>query len=138
MDSKSLSTLSTDAAGELDVLWHDGHTLGVDGSQVGILKESNQVGLSSFLEGKHSRALETQVSLEVLGNLTDKSLEWQLADQKLGGLLVLTDLTKSHSSWSVTMGLLHSSGRWSGLASGCTHTRQCKTVFISRKKLQGI
>ena len=117
---RRLSTLSTDAAGELDVLGHDGHTLGVDGSQVGVLEQTNQVGLGSLLEGKHGRALEPQVGLEVLGNLTNQALEWQLADQKLGGLLVLSDLTKSDSSWSVAMGLLHSSGCWSGLASGCT------------------
>ena len=36
-----LSTLSTDTAGQLDVLGHDGHTLGVDGAQVGVLKQTN-------------------------------------------------------------------------------------------------
>ena len=36
-----LSTFATDAACELDVLWHDGHTLGMDGAQVGILEESD-------------------------------------------------------------------------------------------------
>ena len=115
-----LSALSTDAAGQLDVLGHDGHTLGVDGSQVGVLKQSNQVGLRGFLEGQHGRALEAEVGLEVLGNLTNQSLEGELADQELSGLLVLTDLTKSHGSGSVPVGLLHSSGSWSGLASGCT------------------
>jgi len=118
--TRRLCTLSTDAAGKLDVLGHDGHTLGVDGSQVGVLEQANQVGLGSLLEGKHRRALEAKVGLEVLGNLTHQALEWQLADQKLSGLLVLPDLTKSHSSGSVAMGLLHSSGCWSGLASSCT------------------
>ena len=40
-----LGALATDAAGQLDVLWHDGHTLGVDGAKVGVLEEANQVGL---------------------------------------------------------------------------------------------
>ena len=48
--SYCLSTLSTDTAGQLDILGHDGHTLGVDGAQVGVLEESNQVCLGSFLE----------------------------------------------------------------------------------------
>ena len=66
---RDLSPLATDAPGQLDILGHDGDTLGVDGSKIGILEESNEVGLSSLLEGKHSRGLETEVSLEVLGNL---------------------------------------------------------------------
>ena len=45
----NLSSLSTDAAGELDVLVHDGDTLGVDGAQVGVLEQTDQVGLDSRL-----------------------------------------------------------------------------------------
>ena len=66
-----LRTLSTDAASQLNVLGHDGDTLGVNGTQVSVLKESNKVGLSGFLQGKNSRSLETEIRLEVLGNLTD-------------------------------------------------------------------
>ena len=114
-----LSTLTTDAAGKLDVLGHDGHTLGVDGSQVSVLEQANQVGLSGLLEGEHGRALETEIGLEVLGNLTDKALEGQLADEELSGFLVFTDLTESDGSGSVTMRLLHTSGSGGGFASGC-------------------
>ena len=45
----SLSALSTDTAGELHVLGQDGGTLGVDGTQVGVFKESSEEGLGSFL-----------------------------------------------------------------------------------------
>ena len=38
-----------------------------------------------------------------------------LADEELSGLLVLADLTESHSSRSVPMGLLDSSSSGSGL-----------------------
>ncbi len=37
----SLSALSTDAAGQLDVFGHDGDSLGVDGAQVGVLKQTD-------------------------------------------------------------------------------------------------
>merc|ERR1711951_68348 len=77
----SLSTLATDAAGQLDVLGHDGDTLGVDGAQVGVLEKADKVSLRSLLQSHDSAGLETQVSLEVLGNLTNQSLEGQLADQ---------------------------------------------------------
>ena len=105
---EDLGTLSTDSAGKLDVLGHDGDTLGVDGAQVGVLKQTNKVSLASLLEGHDGRALEPQVSLEVLGNLTDQTLEGQLADEELSGLLVSPDLTESHSSRPVPVWLLHS------------------------------
>ena len=105
---KHLSPLSADAPGQLDVLGHDGDTLGMDGSQVGVLEEANQVGLSSLLEGKDGRGLEAQVGLEVLGNLTDQTLEGQLTDEQLSGLLVLADLAQGDSSRAVAMGLLDS------------------------------
>ena len=49
-NSNSLSTLSADTAGKLDVLGHDGHTLGMDGAQVGVLEQTDQVGLASLLK----------------------------------------------------------------------------------------
>jgi len=114
----NLSTLATDTAGQLDVLGHDGHTLGVDGAQVGVLEQTDQVSLAGFLQGHDGGALEAQIGLEVLSDLTDQTLEGQLADQKLGGLLVTTDLTESHCTGPVTMGLLHTSGGRGALASG--------------------
>ena len=72
----SLGTFPTDTPGKLDILWHDGDPLGMDGAEVGVLEETNQVGLASLLKSHHSRALEPQVSLEVLSNLANKALEW--------------------------------------------------------------
>ena len=43
------SSFSSDTPGQLDVLWHDCHPLCVDGTQVGVFKESHQIGLRSFL-----------------------------------------------------------------------------------------
>ena len=110
-----LRALTTDAAGQLNVLGHDGHTLGVDGAQVGILEQTNQVCLSSLLQCKHSRALEAQVGLEILGDLADQALERQLADEQLSGLLVLADLTQSNSARSVAVGLLDAASCGRGL-----------------------
>ena len=41
----SLGSLASDPPGQLDVLGHDGHSLGVDGTQVGVLKQADQVSL---------------------------------------------------------------------------------------------
>ena len=49
-DAEDLGSLSPDSPGELDVLWHDGHTLGVDGAQVGVLEQPDQVGLTGLLK----------------------------------------------------------------------------------------
>ena len=83
-----LGALATDAAGELDVLGHDGHALGVDRAQVGVLEEADQVRLGGLLQGDNGRRLEAEVGLEVLGDLADQALEGQLADQQLGRLMV--------------------------------------------------
>ena len=118
VQSEDLGTLPTNTAGKLDVLWHDGDTLGVDGAQVGVLKETNQVGLASLLECHHGGALESQVSLEVLGDFTDKTLEGQFPDEKLGALLVPSDFSQSNGSWPVSVRFLNSSGGRCALASG--------------------
>ena len=52
--TRDLSTFSTDSASELDVLGHDGDSLGVDGAQVGVFKQTNQVGFAGLLESHDS------------------------------------------------------------------------------------
>jgi len=113
----NLSTLSADTAGELDVLGHDGDTLGVDGAQVGVFEESYEVGLGSFLEGHDGGALETEIGLEVLGDFTDQALEGELADEEFSALLVTTDLTESDGTGPVPVGLLDASCGRGGFAS---------------------
>ena len=116
--SNNLRSLATDSAGQLDILGHDSHTLGVDSAKVGILEKTHKVSLGGLLKGKDSRSLESEISSEVLGDLTHKSLEGKLADEKLSGLLVSADLTKSHGAGAVSVGLLHTTGSGGGLASG--------------------
>ena len=113
-----LGTFSTDAASQLDVLGHDGHTLGVDGAQVGVFEKSYQIGFAGLLQSHDSRALEAKIGLEILGDFTYQTLEWQLADEKLGALLVTADLTESHGTGPVSVGLLHASGSWGALSCG--------------------
>jgi hypothetical protein len=83
----------------------------VDGSQVGVLEQGDEVSLSGLLKSHDGGGLETQVGLwshmsdhetrdgesiaktdlEVLSNLTNETLERQLADQEFGRLLVTPD-----------------------------------------------
>jgi len=45
-------------------------------------------------------------AIQVLGDLAHEALEGKLADQKLGGLLVLADLAQRDRAGAVTVGLL--------------------------------
>ena len=84
----------------------------MDGSKVGILEKTNKVSLGRLLKSEHGGTLEAKIGLEILSDLTDKSLERKLADEELGRLLVTTDLTKSDGTGSVSVGLLDTaSGR---------------------------
>jgi len=109
-----LGSLSTDPPGQLDVLGHDGDTLGVDGAQVGVLKQPDEVGLTGLLQSSNGGGLESEISFEVLGDFSHETLEGQLPDEQLSGLLVSSDLPESHSSGPVSVRLLHSSGGGGG------------------------
>jgi hypothetical protein len=152
-----LRSLSAQTTGKLDVFGLDGDTLGVNGSQVGaagrgrvstvhvtrgwddsLLEEGDEVGLGRLLEGSDSGGLESEVGLEVLGDLTDETLEagggrrvssrdhnkgrggrWdsrELPDEELGTLLVTPDLTESDGSRPVPVGLLDTTGGGGRLA----------------------
>jgi hypothetical protein len=89
----------------------------VDRAQVGILEQANKVGLSRFLKSEDGSRLETKIRLEVLGDLTNKALERSLADEKVGGLLVLADFAEGNSSGAVAMGLLDTTSGGGRLAS---------------------
>jgi len=60
---KNLSPFTTDSPSELDILRHDGDSLSMNSTQVGVLKQTYKISLGSLLKCKHSVALEPQISL---------------------------------------------------------------------------
>jgi len=90
----------------------------MNGAEVSILKETDEVSLGRFLQCRHGGALETEISLEILSDLTDKTLEGEFADEEFSALLVFTDLTESDGSRPETVRFLHSAGGRSRFASG--------------------
>ena len=78
-----LRALSADTTGKLNVLGHDGYTLGMDGAKVCVLEETYEVGLSSLLKSEDSRSLESEVTFEILGDLTHETLKRKLADEEI-------------------------------------------------------
>jgi len=51
------------------------------------LEESDEVGLSGLLQGQDGGSLEAEIVLEILGDLAHQSLEGQLADEQISGLI---------------------------------------------------
>lgn len=115
---RSLGTLSSDSSGELNVLVHDGHSLGVDSAQVRVFKQTDEVGLRCLLKGGNGRALESKIGLVVLSDFPDESLEGELSDQELSRLLVLSDLSESDGTGLEAVGLLDTSSLHGGLSGG--------------------
>jgi hypothetical protein len=62
--------------------------------------------------------LPAKITLEVLGNLANNTLEGCLADEEVGTLLVPTDLSEGDGSRAVSVGLFDTSSGWGGLTSG--------------------
>ena len=112
----NLRTFTSDSSRQLDILRHDGDSLGVDRAQVGVFEQANQVRFGRFLQGQDRGGLESQVSLEILGDFSDKSLERKLSDQELSRLLVSSDLTKSDGTRSVSVRLLDTTSGWGRLS----------------------
>jgi len=57
----------------------NGNTLGVDGAEIGVFKERDEVSLDGLLESADGRRLEAEIRLEVLCDFTDETLERQLS-----------------------------------------------------------
>jgi len=126
-----LSTLAPNTSGELNVLWHDSHALGVNGAEIGVLKETNKVGLGSLLEGRDGGTLEPEISLEVLRYFTNQALEWELPDQELCALLVLPNLTERHRPWPESVRLLHAASGRSRLSGGLCRQLLARSLSTS-------
>ncbi len=77
LEKDRLNKITTNTTSQLD----HGDSLGMDGTQVGIFKQSNQTSFAGFLQGHNSGTLETQISFEILSDLTDQMLEGQFAYQ---------------------------------------------------------
>ena len=144
----------------------------MDGSQVGILEQRDEVSLSGLLKGHDGGGLEAQIrlgsrglnhgawgnntdretNLEILSNLTNKTLERQLADQELGRLLVtprgdlwvshwpesrrrrkfLPNLTKSDGTGAEPVGLLDTT---SGVLSvGDTRQQESQEIVVQNPR----
>ena len=64
----NLSSLSTDPTSQLNVFGHDGHSLSMDGAQVGIFEQTDQVSFRGFLQKQQpvsKRTTRSRKSIEI-------------------------------------------------------------------------
>ena len=108
--ARRLEALTSEAAGELDVLWHDRHPAAVDGAEAGVSKEVHQVGFSRLLHREHGARLKSESVLAGHRDLSHNALEGQLAEEKVGAALVAADVTEGDGAWAEAEGLLHVRG----------------------------
>ena len=88
----------------------------MNGAKVGVFKKTNEVRLSGLLKSKHGRALESELLLELVSDFSHESLERELSDQKIGGLLVLSNFSESDGTWSISVRLLDTASSWGALS----------------------
>ena len=82
----------------------------MDGAQVGVLEKTDEVGLGGFLEGKNGGSWNLRSVLKSCAISLTSLWNGSISDEKIRGLLVTSDLTKSDGSGSVSVRLLHTSG----------------------------
>lgn len=73
-----LSTFTTDSSSKLNVLRHDGHTLGMNSTQVGVFKKTHQVGLTCFLRTLPKKLYSTLLSSGILCTVNKNLLECKI------------------------------------------------------------
>ena len=98
--------LPANASGQLDVLWHDGNSFGVDGTQVGVFKLAKKIGLRCLLQCQDCPTGKVQSPFQVLGNLPHQTLKWEPPDQQLGRLLISMNFSEGHHTQPVSLGFL--------------------------------
>ena len=67
--------VASDPPCQVHVLLQDGDALGMDGAEVGVLEDTDDVGLRGFLEGLDGLRLEPQSVVHVGGDALDEALE---------------------------------------------------------------
>ena len=101
-----LRSLPSDMSGQLDILRHDCDAFGVNGAQVSVFEQSDEVRLRCLLQCQDCPTGKVYSSLKVLGNLPHQPLEREPPYQQLSRFLVSADFTEGHSTRPVPVWLL--------------------------------
>ncbi len=103
-----MEALSADSASKVQVLLHHGDSIGVDGTKVGILKQTSDVALGSFLKGDKSGALEAELGVDTIRYCANKALERSPRKHELDRFLVSLNFSDGDCAGSESAFLLNS------------------------------
>lgn len=95
-----LSAFTANSPCQLYIFWHDRDTFGVNGAQIRVFEQADQVSFRRFLKGTYSGALKAQIGFEILRDFTNQTLKRQFPDEQLCRLLVSSDFSQSYSTRS--------------------------------------
>lgn len=99
-ESNERRTFATKSHGKLNILGHNGNSLGMNGAKVHVLKDSYKVCFGSFLKVHEGGTLKTSKSgvrngsPDIFRNFAHESLERRLGEQEVCRLLIATNLSK--------------------------------------------
>ena len=135
----SSESFTSDSSSELDVFGHDGNSSSMDGTEIGIFEETDEVSFGGFLESEDGGTLESEFVFEFSGDFSNESLEGEFSDQEIGALLIFSDFSEGDGSGSESVGFLDTSGsggRFSGglvgeLFSGSLETSGFSSSLLS-------
>ena len=102
--------VASNASGKVHILLLNGDALGMDGAKVGVLEESDHVSLSGLLESEDGGGLESKISLEIVGNFSDESLEGEFSNEELSRFLESSDLSEGDGTGLESVGSLDTGG----------------------------
>lgn len=98
VSGNDLSAFTANSPCQLYIFWHDRDTFCVNGAQIRVFEQADQVSFRRFLKGTYSGALKTQIGLEILSDFTNQTLERQFPDEQLGRFLVSSDFSQGYST----------------------------------------
>lgn len=99
---------------QLNILLHDRDALGVDGAQIGVLKQVHEKRLGGLLQRHDGLALPAELvraaRQDVVGDLAHQPREGQLEEQQVRRLLVPPDLAQCYCAGFEAVGFLLRAG----------------------------
>ena len=84
----------------------------MNSAQVCVFEETYHICFCSLLQSKDCLWLEPEVRLVLLGDFSDKSLEWKFTYEELGTLLELSDFSQCNCTWSESVNSFDATSSW--------------------------
>ena len=96
-----LSLRSPNAPCQLHILGHDRDSLGVQRTEIAILKEPDEMRFGCLLKGQQGRGLPSEEFRGHVGlDFADEAGERELAEEEVGAFLVLANFAEGTFAWT--------------------------------------